>query len=263
MLYRLSPAAWALATVFVTTVSAASPVDAAFERIYSFDFAAARELAEASIHQDPDDPLAHTALAGTELFGELARLKLLSTEIGGGKMQGRPDPAVWARLQDASQKTTRRAQARLARDPHDGRALLSLMIIHGMERDYLALVEKSYRQSWTSAKLSQQYALELTRRHPQLADAWFTIGFNDYLVSSVPFFLKPFMRMEAAEGNRDLAIANLRKAALGGNYLKGFAQLILTQVYRQSRRSAESQEMLRRLAADYPDNPLSQRPPAE
>lgn len=128
------------------------------------------------------------------------------------------------------------------------------MLVRGIERDYLALVEKSYRQSWVSARLAQEYALRLTRTSPDFQDDWFNIGFSDYLVSSVPFFLKPFMKMERAEGNRTQAIANLRKAAGGGRYLKGFAQLILAQIYRQDHRPAEADEMLQMLVAEHPDN---------
>ena len=246
-----------LALPFLTlNVSAAPTVDAAFARIYSFDFAAGRALAREYAAQHDQDPLGHAVVAAADLFSELERLQLLTPEPGGGKAKGRPDPAVWSRIQIASQMAAQRAKALLARDPDDPKALMALMLVHGMERDYLALIQKRYRQSWVSAKLAQQYALRLTRTHPTLQDAWFTIGFSDYLVSSVPFFLKPFMKMEAAEGNRNQAIANLRKAAVGGRYLKGFAQLILAQIYRQDRRNVESDQMLRRLAADYPDNPI-------
>ncbi len=239
--------------------SAAPTVDAAFARIYSFDFAAGRTLAREYSQQNDYDPLGPAVVAAADLFGELERLKLLTQEPSAGKAEGKADPATWERIQASARLAERRAQTLIAKDPDDAKALMALMLVHGIQRDYLALVEKSYRQSWVSAKLAQQYALRLTRTHPDLQDAWFTIGFSDYLVSSVPFFLKPFMKMEAAEGNRAQAIANLRKAAVGGRYLKGFAQLILAQIYRKDKKKAESDQMLRRLAKDYPDNPIASR----
>ena len=166
-------------------------------------------------------------------------------------MQVQPDPEVWARIQAACQLAAQQAQAL---DPDDANALTALMLAKGIERDYLALVQKNYRQSWVSARLAQQSALRLRRRHPDLGDAWFTIGFSDYLVASVPFFLKPFMKMEGAEGNRPQSIANLEKAARGGRYLKGFAQLLLAQIYRKDHRDTESTDMLRLLVAEHPDN---------
>ena len=254
----LSVLLWAL-PLFAPRLAAASAVDAAFTRIYSFDFASGRAFAREYTALHDNDPLGHAVVAAADLFAELERLQLLTPNPGVKKAQGRPDPLVWSRIQAASQLSEARAQTLLARDPGDPQALMALMLVHGIKRDYLALVEKSYRQSWISAKLAQQYALQLTRSHPALQDAWFTIGFSDYLVSSAPFFVKPFMKMEAAEGNRLHAIANLRKAALGGRYLKGFAQLILAQIYREDKRKVESDQMLRRLAADYPDNPLAGR----
>ncbi len=245
--------------VFTSSVAAAPTVDAAFARIYSFDFTAGRALAHEYSQQNDNDPLGPAVVAAADLFAELERLNLLSQEPGGGKAVGKADPATWERIQASAGLAAQRAQALIAKDPDDAKALMALMLVHGIERDYLALVEKSYRKSWVSAKLAQQYALRLTRTHPDLQDAWFTIGFSDYLVSSVPFFLKPFMKMEAAEGNRAQAIANLRKAAVGGRYLKGFAQLILAQIYRKDKRKVESEQMLRRLAKDYPDNPIVSR----
>ncbi len=249
---------WAILTL---NLAAAPTVDAAFTRIYSFDFASGRAYAREYTALHDRDPLGHAVVAAADLFAELERLKLLTQEPGAAKAQGQADPAVWARIQAASRLAEDRAQVLLARDPDDPQALMALMLVHGIKRDYLALVEKSYRQSWVSAKLAQQYALQLTRTHPDLQDAWFTIGFSDYLVSSAPFFAKPFMKMEAAQGNRPQAIANLRKAALGGRYLKGFAQLILAQIYRKDNRATESGQMLRRLAKDYPDNPIASRAP--
>jgi hypothetical protein len=249
---------WAL--VFMTSVLAAEPtLDAAFERIYSFDFPRGRALAHDYAAQNDRDPLGHAVLAAADLFAELERLKLLTQEPGAGKMNGQPDRAVWSRIESATRQTESRAKSILAHHPNDAEALMALMLAYGVQRDYLALVDKSYRQSWVSARLAQQYALQLTRTHPELQDAWFTIGFSDYLVSSVPFFLKPFMKMEAAEGNRAQAMANLRKAALGGRYLRGFAQLILAQIYRKDKQMSASDDMLRRLAADYPDNPIQGR----
>ncbi len=256
----LKPLVWAFllfAPYLAAAPVATSAVDTAFARIYSFDFASGRAFARAYTASHDSDPLGHAVLAAADLFAELERLQLLTPNPGTNKAQGRPDPRVWERIQAASQNAKTRAQTLRLRHPDDPQALMALMLAHGINRDYLALVEKSYRQSWISAKLAQQYALELTRTHPDLQDAWFTIGFSDYLVSSAPFFVRPFMKMEAAQGNRSQAIANLRKAALGGRYLKGFAQLILAQIYRQDKRQAESDQMLRRLASDYPDKPLA------
>jgi hypothetical protein len=235
-------------------LSAAPALDAVFERIYSFDFASGRVMARAYAAQDHRDPLGHAVVAAAELFAELERLQLLTPVPAGIKMKGRPDPAVRVRIQDAARLAEEQGQRLLVKDPNDPQALLALMLVCGIERDYRALVEQRYRQSWVSARRAQEYALRLTRTQPAAHDARFTIGFTDYLVSSAPFFLKPFMKMEAADGNRERAIANLRQAAFGGRYLKGFAQLILARIYHEDRRYAEAEEMLRLLVTHYPGN---------
>lgn len=206
----------------------------------------------------PVDPMGPAAVAASHLFGEMERLNLLAEETG-RKASGKADGTTRQALESAWAETRRRADAVLARDPSDTNALLALMLVRGMERDYRALVEKSYRSSWTSAREAQALALRLVETAPQAQDAWFTIGFSDYLISTVPGIFRPFMKMEQADGNKSRGIANLEKAARAGRYLKGFARLMLASIYKKEKRPRESERLLRELAQDYPDNPVLRR----
>jgi hypothetical protein len=147
--------------LWAPALAAAPTIDAAFERIYSFDFSRGRALAHDYARQNDRDPMGPAVLAAADLFAELGRLKLLTQEPGAGKMKGQPDPVIWKRIESATRDAESRAKAVLARSPNDAQALMALMVAHGVQRDYLALVDKSYRQSWVSARLAQQYALQL------------------------------------------------------------------------------------------------------
>jgi hypothetical protein len=232
-------------------------VDAAFSRIYNFDFASGRELAQRYAQLHPRDPMGPATVAASHLFSEMNRLNLLAGAPD--QKPGKPDPRERAALENAWKEARQRAEAALARDPNDANSLTALMLVRGMERDYLALVEKSYRSSWVSAREAQALALRLVEAAPQSQDAWFTIGFSDYLISTVPGIFRPFMKMEQADGNKQRGIANLEKAAQAGRYLKGFARLMLASIYKKERRPRESERLLRELAQEYPDNPVLRR----
>ena len=247
---------FALLSLSLGIVSAGEPtLESAFQRIYSFDFTGGADRAQKYAASNPADPLGPAAVAASHLFGEMHRLNL----FGEGKSNAKANPAVKQAMDSAIVETGVRAKARLAKDAKDRDALLALMIVRGLERDYLALIEKSYRASWVSAREAQAHALELTRSHPDTKDAWYTIGFSDYLIATVPFVVRPFMKMEMADGNRPRGIANLEKAATGGQYLKGFAQLMLANIYKKEKRPADAERTLRELAREYPDNPVIRR----
>lgn len=239
----------------VNAVEPPDPLDAIFERIYSFDFATGAELAREYSARRSGDPLGPAAEASAIAFGEMKRLNLFDGE----RSKTKPDGMVRRAMMTAIHETDRRTKVLLAHNTRDRGALTARMIVRGLERDYLALVEKSYRESWVSARQAQAHALVLTREHPEVQDAWYTIGFSDYLIATVPFVVRPFMKMELADGNKPRGIANLEKAARGGRFLKGFAQLMLANIYRKEKRPADAERTLRELARDYPDNVVIRR----
>jgi lipopolysaccharide biosynthesis regulator YciM len=230
------------------------------DHIYNLDFATGRRVALAATEREPSSPLAPALLAAAHLFAELDRLNLLKDNA---RAATAPDAATRTAIRKAVDEAIRRGEATLQAQANDADALTALMIAHGVERDYLALVDKSYRQSWVHARKAQEYAIGLTAKHPDRKDAWFTIGFSDYLISSVPFVFRPFMKMESADGNRRRAFANLEKAAEGGRYLRGFAQMILASAYRKEGRRADAERILQKLARDYPNNGAIRRELAE
>jgi tetratricopeptide (TPR) repeat protein len=243
----------AIACLALTTTIGASSLELeqAMRRIYSQDFPGGQKMAAQLTERERQAPLAPAVLASAYLFSELDRLQLLRD---GDRPNLKPDAALRKSMTGAVQEAIARAEAALQRDAEQVEALTALMIVHGVERDYLALVEKSYRQSWVHARKAQECALKLIARHPEVKDAWFTVGFSDYLISTVPFVFRPFMKMEQADGDRRRAVRNLEKAAEGGRFLRGFAQMILVSAYRKDGRRADSERMLQTLAREYPQN---------
>ena len=178
-------------------------------------------------------------------------MQLINAPAGAAssKRSRKPNPSKEARtaIRDASSDAIRKANAILQTDPGNPNSLTALVIAHGVERDYLALIDKSYRQSWQNARKAMDSALRLTQLHPAVQDAWFTIGFSDYLVSAAPFLVRPFMKMEGADGNRPRAISNLERAAASGRYLRPFAKMLLVDIYRQDGRKEDAARTLREL----------------
>jgi len=234
----------------------APSIDDAFHRLYNFDFAASRSIADQYAAANPGDPMGPATRAAAWLFSELHRLNLLGKEfmtsddrIKGGE---RALPKEQARREFL--RSVAEAKA-LAGGKDDVRSLLAMTIVYGLERDYDALVEKRLRASLESARESQRYARRLIARDPSQKDAYFTFGFSEYLVGSLPFFARWFMKMDGVEGDKARGLEQLEIAANEGRYLKPFAQMMLAMFYVREKRPVDSKRHLRELAREYPGNP--------
>lgn len=240
----------------------ATPIHRALQRLYNFDFKGTHRILDGYIAGQPDDPLGYAFRGSAYLFSELNRLSILEAEFLIDddriidKKKDRPDPAVKQAMMEALGQARRRAEAKLAANPRDEEALFTMCAVSGVETDYAALVEKRQFGSLTYAKQSQRYAVRLLAENPQYYDAYLTAGVSEYLLGSMPFFLRWFVRFDRVEGSKKKAVDNLKLVARSGLYLKPFAKILLSIIYLREKQPAESEKMLREFAREYPDNPL-------
>jgi len=236
--------------------------ESALGRMYNFDFPSAHRILNEWNRCHPEDPLGHALGAATYLFSEFARLHILDGEFFEDdkriieKQGTNYDPKVRDLFYKEIDTAKRLAQQRLAKDPKDQNALFAYTISLGMTGDYVSLVEKRGIASLAYSKESQTYAVRLLKVNPNYADAYITTGFSEYLVGSLPFFMKWFVHFDDTQGNKQLAITRLEKAATNGRYLGPYAKILLSIIYLREHQPARSEILLSELSRDFPDNPL-------
>jgi len=238
-------------------------IERALQNLYNFDFRGTHEILDSYIQQHPEDPLPYAFRASAILFSELDRLQVLEGEfltddekLVEKKKKFEPDPVNRAQFLKAVNDATTRGEAMLRRDPKDKTALFALCITGGVTTDYMALVEKKQMSSLGHAKRSNNYAQQLLRIDPKFYDAYLTAGFTDYMVGSLPFFVRWFVRFDNVSGNKEKGIENLRLTASEGHYFKAFAKILIAIISLREKKPLESQKLLAELAHDYPRNPL-------
>ncbi len=230
--------------------------------LYQSKFAESRLTLSEYAAAHPQDPLPYSMKAATYLFAELERAGALKGDLlsddknvqGGGAAEFKPDAHVTAALDDSVRETRQIASARLLADPKDRNALLAMCIVTGVQRDYLALVEHRLRESYTFIRESNSYAKQLLEADPTAYDAYLTKGFTEYLVASLPFYLRWMMNMDQLSGTREQGLSDLQVAAQSGQYLKPFAQLLLAMFYLREKKTAKTEELLAQLTEQYPQN---------
>lgn len=232
----------------------------ALRDMYNSHFEASRRGLAAYSIANPADPLAYSLGAASYLFSELDRSGALS---GGILNDSRAladsssrnvNPAVTDALNEAASRAREHAEAALLTNPRDSNALLAMCIVSGVQRDYLALVQHKLRESYEYIKESQNYSARLLDADPTAYDAYLNKGFTEYLVASLPFYLRWPMKMDNVSGTKQQGLVDLRIAAQSGQYLKPFAQLLLAMFYMRENQKGESEKLLAQLAHDYPEN---------
>jgi len=262
---KLSRLGWLLALLLTPSLCAgadAGLLDEAFADLYNFNFPAAHQAIDRYIAAHPQESLPYSARASGYLFYELDRLGILESEFLIDdkriveKKAKTPDPVVRAKFLKAVEDAQTRADAALAKDPNDKMALLSMCISEGVSTDYMALVEKHQILSLAPAKKSNNYAQRLLKLDPKFYDAYLAAGFSEYMVGSLPFFIRWFVHFDNVSGDKKAGIHNLELVASDGHYLKPFAKILLGIVALREKRPHDAQKLLQELARNYPQNPL-------
>jgi len=228
--------------------------------IYESRFEASRQTLSGYSENHPQDPLPYAMKAATYLFAELERSgalrgDLLSENRGARRgVEYQPDRLAAAVMNEAVRLTRNSARVRLLAQPEDANALLAICIVAGVQRDYLALVEHKWRESYAFIRESNAYAKRLLKADPSAYDAYLTKGFTEYLVANLPFYLRWPMSLDEVTGTREQGLSDLWIAAQSGRYLKPFAQLLLAMFYLREKREDKTEELLAQLTEQYPAN---------
>lgn len=247
------------------TSAAVGPLDRAFDRLYNFDFVGAHRIIDKHISGNPEEPLPYTVRGSILLFQELDRLGILESEFFSdddrvkAKRKLKADQDVRQRFYLSLKQAEQKARNKLSSQPDNAESLFALSLASGLTSDYMALVEKKQWSSLSHVKKSHNHALALLKKHPQFVDAYLTTGLSEYLIGSLPFFLRWFVKLDEVEGDKDVAATKLRKVAESGRYLRPFAKVLLAIFHLREKKPVVSRQYLSELAGEFPENPLFRR----
>ena len=237
-------------------------LDEAFAYLYNFNFPAAHQAVDRYIADHPRDSLAYSVRASGYLFYELDRLGILESEFLTDdnkildKKAKKPDAAARAKFLKAVEDARSCADTALAADPNDKMALLSMSITESLITDYMALVEKHQILSLGNARKSNNYAQRLLSLDPKFYDAYLAAGFSEYMVGSLPFFIRWFVHFDNVAGDKKTGLQRIQLVATEGHFLKPFAKILLAIAAVREKRPRDAERWMQELAESYPHNPL-------
>ncbi len=255
------------AVLALSTPAAAVPVDATqldqgYSAMYNLDFTGAHKAFDDFERQQPADPFGPASQAAAYLFSEFERLKVLRSEffaedksfLGAPKLKA--DPAIKAqfekelsRSRDLSEKMTKEGKT-------PERAMFASVVCTALRADYLALIEKENWQALNEIKDARTQGEALIAKHPDLKDAYLTVGVENYLLSQKNMAARAFLRLTGAQTDKNTGIQKLKIVAAEGHYFKPYAKILLAIAAVRDKNRAAAEQLVSDLAREFPGNGL-------
>jgi hypothetical protein len=250
---------------FSLSLSASDPVanlDAGYRSMYDLDFDSAHQKFAAWKLANPDDPMGPVSNAAAYLFSELERLHVLDSElfVDDDKFKLRQRLAASSETKhafEAELASGRQSAQRIrSHSPDDRNALLADVLAHGLEADYLSLIEHRDLAALSVVKEGRAQAVHLLNTHPDCYDAYLAIGVENYLLSLKPAPVRWILNWGGAQTNKEEGIAKLRLTAEKGLLLQPYARMLLAVAALRDNDKNGAAQILEGLVREFPHNRL-------
>lgn len=226
---------------------------------YSLEYDQAVVEFERAAALRPTDPMAVNRVLQAELFRELYRNNALDTTLYAQDdfLQGKPlalDKRYQERVQKLWTRALELAEERLRTDGEDVDALYSRGVTKGLRSTYVALVEKSFVTALKTALSSREDHEKVLRKNPQYVDAKLAVGIHQYIVGSLPFYLRAAAALVGLGGSKERGLRMLHEVSAAGRDTSVDAMVALALFYRREGKYADALAIARRLEREHPQN---------
>jgi hypothetical protein len=118
------------------------------------------------------------------------------------------------------------------------------------------------RRQWKGMSLTREtnrYAQKLLALNPPDYDAYMNVGSLEYVVGSLPFYVRWFVRFDKIEGSKRKGIEHVKLVAQHGTYYAPFARILLAVASLREGKLADARQIGAQLVPDFPENQLLKR----
>ena len=234
----------------------------ALDHMHNLEYDAAQQELQTWLYAHPNDLPALNYLATDLLHRELSKLGLLRLNVyggGGSIFHGAPakvDPEFEKDFLQATNNAIRAAETRLKQNPKDEDALYWAGAAHATLATYDFTVKRAYFSALREGNAARSLHARLYHLDHSYTDALLVLGLHDYIVGSLPFYIKVLAALAGHRGNRAKGLQEIQKVSEQGRWARQDATLILAVLYNREKRYPEMLATLRELAQENPRNYL-------
>jgi len=241
-------------------MSASDPLDTALDRLRNLEHDAARQEIETWLSQHPDDLRGLNYLGNVMLQREMFRRELLESQVygpGGAAFRGEKVPLPSGFQQEllaTLEKAETLAENRLKQNPRDEEALYWGGVAHVTRAIFRLTLAKEHLAALGEAKEARRLHAQLLTLNPDCVDALLVVGTYDYVVGSLPWYMKVLASLAGHRGDRVRGLAEIKRVTKQGHWAREDAKSFLVVLYFREQRYAEALPLLQELGQSYPRN---------
>jgi len=259
-LVSLSPGTAAGARGTVRQVSVSDPLEVALDHFRNLEYDAARKGLATWLDQRPTDLRALNYLGTVMLQQEMFRRELLESQVYGPRGEAFRSAKVplsagfQQELFAILRKAETLADSRLKENPRDEEDLYWGGVVHVTRALFHLTLTKERLAALREAKAARQLHAQLLTINPNYVDALLVLGTYDYVVGSLPWYLKVLASLVGHRGHRARGLAEIKRVTEEGHWAREDAKSFLAVIYFREKRYAEALVILEGLARSYPRN---------
>lgn len=233
-----------------------------YHAMYDLKFQEAFKAADEAVALGQDDPLPSVAQAWVAFFHELDRLHALRSEVFttddgfNARSSYVWDPANKKIFDAALDRAEKLAQARLAHNQNDPRALLALSLSNGLHGDDIGMFTKKDLKALAYIKTATDYSEKTLAQAPDSYDAYVATGMGKYIIGRKPAPVRWMLRMGGYKGDEQEGMRELSMAADHARYLAPFARILVAFEDVRKNDPTAARKKLEALHQEFPNNPL-------
>jgi len=146
------------------------------------------------------------------------------------------------------------AQRVLDSNPQNQDAMYFLGAANGIQASFSITIDRSLRKAFSFGNKAYEYERRLFRINPGYYDAYMTLGMYEYIVGSIPWYLKFLAVIAGYHGTKDQGFKYIDLAVAKGEYVKTDAKILQMVLRTYENRPKEALRDAQELHRDYPRN---------
>ncbi len=233
---------------------------AGFADIYNFDYAQARQVFASLEKEYPQHPAPPLYLASIVWLEEMLRRQDLSLNrfVYPSYFSVKTEQEMPSQERDAFfrhiQKCEALANTILKKNSHDKDSRYFLGTSYGLRSCFAITIDHSLRSAYSNGTKAYELTRQLTQEDPDYYDAYLTVGIYEYVVGSIPWYLKWMAFMVGARGDKEKGLEHLRLASEKGQYMKNEALLVQMVLNVREHRYSQALQIANDLSRRFPRN---------
>ncbi|HUG44555.1 MAG TPA: tetratricopeptide repeat protein [Acidobacteriota bacterium] len=152
------------------------------------------------------------------------------------------------------EKSRRLAQDILRQDPSNLEATYFLGSAEGIQGSFSITIDRSVRAAFDHGRKAYQLHLQVVEADPEFYDAYMSVGMYEYIVASIPWYLRWLTRLIGYRGSKERGLEYLQKAADKADFVSNDARVLQMLLFVREHRYEDALRNVVWLRGRYPAN---------